>query len=198
MIVARVCMLLFAAIFAVFGPSHVPNNASLQVAGYNSIGERIDRLWVVLTSLDGREVYRENGRDVTISVPQGDYALKVEAPGFEAQRQLVRVYRPKTYRSVMLPTSYIYGQTAPGLSGKIVKYQGNLSLVRVRLISMYGSDVMEALPDKNGAFDFPAHSGSYILMVLADDRGGPTAVDWRTVRIQGQETIAIDLSRRSK
>ncbi len=98
----------------------------------------------------------------------------------------------------MLPVAYIYGQTVPNLSGKIVEYHGDLSLLRVRLISMYGSDVQEARPNEGGNFDFPVDNGSYVLMSVIDGEGGPIVADWRNIRIQGRQSVTIDLGKLSK
>jgi hypothetical protein len=79
---ARGYMLVLIVVVAACGQSLAPGEAALRVAAWTSRGERIEKIWVVVSSLDGRKRYMGNGRDVALSVPTGEYVLQVEAPGF--------------------------------------------------------------------------------------------------------------------
>lgn len=52
----------------------------VRIAGWTTNGQRIEKIWVDLSSLDGREKYTASGRDVELSVPTGEYVLEVAAP----------------------------------------------------------------------------------------------------------------------
>ena len=84
------------------------------------MGERIERIWVVVSSQDGKEKYTGNGRDVELSVPTGEYVLQVEAPGFQSKRQMLKAYQPAVFRSVALPVARLHGQAASGLKGTVL------------------------------------------------------------------------------
>lgn len=94
----------------------------------------------------------------------------------------------------MLSLGYLHRQVPPRLTGKLLGYRGRRSLVRIRLIAMYGSEVTETLPDAAGNFQFPARSGIFILMTVIDRDQDPFVADWRQIRIQGPVSVTIDLS----
>ena len=183
------------AVHTAHGQVPATTATALRVAGWTSNGERIEKIWVVVSSLDGREKYTRDGRDVELSVPTGEYWLKVEAPGFQSKRQLLKAYQPGVFRSVTLPVAWMHGRTEPRLHAQVVGYQGDLSSVRVRLMALYGSEVMEAVPDREGAVSFPASAGIYVLVTVVDTKLGATVADWREIRVPNAATLMIDLSR---
>lgn len=165
----------------------------VHVAAWTSTGERIKKVWAVLSSLDGRSKFTENGRDVQLSVPTGEYILLVEAPGFEAQRQIIKAYGPEVLRTVALPIAKMHGQRTASLAGTIRNYDGDTSRLRVRVVSLYGNELREARIDERGSFSFPVDEGLYLLMTVADVEEGIAMIDSRAVRLSGQQTIEIDL-----
>ena len=76
--------------------------------------------WIVVSSLDGREKYARNGRDVEWSVPTWEYWLKVDASGFQGKRQFLKAYQPGVFRSVTPHVAWMHGQTDPRLYAKVV------------------------------------------------------------------------------
>ena len=194
---SRLCQaaLLLLALSQAYGQSSEESSTVLRVAGWTTTGERIDKIWVVVSSRDGKEKYTANGQEVQLSVPTGEYVLQVEAPGFQSKRQMLKAYRPTVFRSVALPVARLHGQTASGLTGTVQNYSGNIRGLRVRLMGLYGSELWEAVPDANGSFRFPADEGAYLLLVVADLEKGLTIIDSRALRIPlGQEqTVTIDL-----
>jgi hypothetical protein len=189
------CTVWLIAILAVHGQGPPMGQTALRVAAWTSNGERLEKIWVVVSSLDGREKYTGNGRDVELPVPTGEYMLQVEAPGFQSKRQILKAYQPAVFRSVTLPVVWLHGQTRSRLSGKVVGYKGELSTVRVRLMALYGSEVMEAVPDRQGSVSFPADPGIYALVTVVDKEHGAVVADWREIRVTGAEIVMIDLSR---
>jgi hypothetical protein len=194
---SRLCQaaLLLLALSQAYGQSSEESSTVLRVAGWTTTGERIDKIWVVVSSRDGKEKYTANGQEVQLSVPTGEYVLQVEAPGFQSKRQMLKAYRPTVFRSVALPVARLHGQTASGLTGTVQNYSGNIRGLRVRLMGLYGSELWEAVPDANGSFRFPADEGAYLLLVVADLEKGLTIIDSRALRIPlGQvQTVTIDL-----
>ena len=194
---AKRCALFFIAAFAVCPQSRATYIAHLHVAGWTSEGERVERIWILLTSLYGKESYSGNGRDVDLSVPTGKYTLQVSAPGFESQRQLVRVYQPDTLCTVMLPVVWLHGQKESSLSGKLRGNSSDISKVRIRLVALYGGEIFEGVPDRVGNFVLPANPGIYTLMTVIDKEREPVIADWRVVHIKRGEAVnvTVDLAR---
>jgi hypothetical protein len=190
---ARGYMLVLIVVVAACGQSLAPGEAALRVAAWTSRGERIEKIWVVVSSLDARKRYMGNGRDVALSVPTGEYVLQVEAPGFQSKRQELKVYQPAVFRSVTLPVAWVHGRTVSGLTGTVLNYDGDIRNLRVRLIGLYGNELRESVLDAQGSFGFPADAGEYLLLVVADLEKGIAIVDSQPLRILGEENITIDL-----
>ena len=114
-------MLLLFALSRAYGQSTEAYSTVVRIAGWTTTGERIEKIWVVVSSRDGKEKYTGSGRDVELSVPTGEYVLQVEAPGFESKRQMLTAYQPAVFRSVALPVARLHGQAASGLTGIVQK-----------------------------------------------------------------------------
>lgn len=97
-------LLLFALSHA-FGQSSEAYSTVVRIAGWTTTGERLEKIWVVLSSRDGKEEYTGNGRDVELSVPTGEYVLQVSAPGFQSKRQMLKAYQPAVFSSVAVPVA---------------------------------------------------------------------------------------------
>src|SRR5690349_399274 len=136
--VARGCTLWLIAVLHCVGQRSAPSRTALRVEAWTSKGVRVEKIWVVASSLDGHEKYTGNGRDVELPLPTGEYVLQVEAPGFQSKRQILKAYQPVVFRSVTLPVAWVHGQSESRFSGKVVGYKGDLSKVRVRLMALYG------------------------------------------------------------
>jgi hypothetical protein len=194
---SRLCQasLLLLALSQAYGQSSEESSTVVRVAGWTTTGERIKKIWVVVSSRDGKEKYTANGRDVQLSVPTGEYELQVEAPGFQAKRQMLKAYQPGVFRSVALPVARLHGQTTSGLTGTVQNYAGNIRDLRVRLMGLYGDALWEAVPDTQGSFRFPAEEGIYLLVLVADLEKGIAIVDTQPVQIPfgEQQTVTIDL-----
>jgi len=171
--------------------------AEVRVAGWTTSGERLERIWVVVSTLDCRDAHKGNGRDVVLSVPVGEYVLRVAAPGFQTTRQMLRVYRPSVFRSVVLPVASIHGQTESGLTGTVRHHGVDDRNLRIRLMSLYGDEVWECVPDADGSFRFPANAGAYFLVVVADLPEGLSVLYSEPVRIaHGKRlSVSVDLNR---
>jgi hypothetical protein len=188
-------VLLLFALSQAYGQSSEESSTMVRIAGWTTTGERIEKIWVVVSSRDGKEKYTGSGRDVELSVPTGEYVLQVEAPGFQSKRQMLKAYQPGVFRSVALPVARLHGQTASGLTGTVQNYAGDIRALRVRLVGLYGDELWEAVPDAQGSFRFPADEGAYLLLVVADLEKGLAIIDSRPVRVPlGQEqAITIDV-----
>ena len=168
----------------------------IHIAAWTTSGERLERIWVIASSLDGHEKYFGNGRDVKLGVPTGEYMLTVEAPGFQTKRQLLKAYQPVVFRSVALPVAWIHGQTTSSLTGTVRNYDGDVRDLRVRLLGLYGTELREAALDSRASFNFPADDGAYLLLIVADLGEAVAVIDSLPVRIVGKESITIDLKGR--
>lgn len=190
----RAALLLFVLFRGYGQPSGAPTTV-VRVAGWTNTGERIERIWVVISSQNGKEKYTGNGRDVELSVPTGDYVLEVAAPGFQSKRQMLKAYQPTVFRSVALPVALLHGQAASGLKGTVLNYGGDIRDLRVRLMGLYGNELRESLPDEQGSFSFPADEGTYLLLIVADLKKGIAIIDSQPVVIPRgkQQTFTVDL-----
>lgn len=190
----QIALLLFTLSRA-YGQSSEAHSTVVRIAGWTTSGERIEKIWVVVSSRDGKEKYTGNGRDVELSVPTGEYVLQVEAPGFQSKRQILKAYRPEVFRSVALPVARLHGQTASSLTGTVQNYDGNIRDLRVRLMGLYGNELWESYLDEKGSFRFPADEGAYILVLLADLEKGVAIIGSQPVRILlgKEQTVVIDL-----
>jgi hypothetical protein len=195
--VCRATLLLFALSQA-YGQSSEKSSTVVRIAGWTTTGERIEKIWVVVSSRDGKEKYTGSGRDVALSLPTGEYVLQVEAPGFQSKRQMLKAYQPAAFRSVVLPVARLHGQTTSGLRGTVRNYEGNIRDLRVRLMGLYGDELWDAVPDEQGSFRFPADEGAYYLLVVADLEKGIAIIDSQPVRIPlgKQQTVNLDLRRK--
>jgi hypothetical protein len=187
--------LLLLALSQGYGQSSEASSTVVRIAGWTTTGERIERIWVVVSSEDGKEKYRGNGREVALSVPTGEYVLQVEAPGFQSKRQMLKAYQPTVFRSVALPVARLHGQAVSGLKGTVLDYAGEIRDLRIRLMGLYGDELRESVPDAQGLFSFPVDEGAYLLLVVADLKNGIAIIDCQPVVIPlGKErTIAVDL-----
>jgi VCBS repeat-containing protein len=194
---SRLCqaVLLLFVLSQAYGQSNDPHATVVRIAGWTTTGERIGKIWVVVSSLDGREKYVGNGHDVELSVPTGEYMLQVEAPGFQSKRQILKAYQPAVFRSVALPVAWIHGQKASSLTGTVRNYEGDMRNLRVRLMGLYGSQLWESVLDAQGSFRFSADEGAYLLVVVADLEKGVAVIDSQPVWIPlgKQQTVTIDL-----
>jgi hypothetical protein len=190
----KTALLLFVLAQA-YGQSSETNSTVVRIAGWTTTGERLEKIWVVVSSRDGREKYTGNGRDVELSVPSGEYVLQVEAPGFQSKRQMLKAYQPAVFRSVALPLAWVHGQIVSSLTGTVRNYEGDIRNLRIRLMGLYGDELWESVPDAQGSFRFPADAGAYLLLVVADLENGIAIVDSQPVQILlgKQQTVAIDL-----
>src|SRR5947208_2811465 len=75
-------------------------NSVVHVEGRTATADRIEKIDVVLTPISGGPEHKGSGQTVELSVPTGDYILRVDGPGFEGRRQMLRVYQPETFRTV--------------------------------------------------------------------------------------------------
>jgi hypothetical protein len=68
---SRLCQaaLLLLALSQAYGQSSEASATVVRIAGWTTTGERIERIWVVVSSQDGKEKHTANGRDVELSVP---------------------------------------------------------------------------------------------------------------------------------
>ncbi len=187
---------LLALLSRAYGQPDGGNVAEVRIAGWTTSGERIERIWVVVSTLDCRDTHQGNGRDVVLSVPVGDYVLRVAAPGFQTTHQILKVYRPSVFRSVVLPVSYIHGQKESGLTGTVRHHGPDNRKLRIRLMSLYGDEVWECVPDADGSFRFPATAGAYLLVVVADLPESFSVLYSEPVRIaHGQQlSVSVDLN----
>jgi hypothetical protein len=187
--------LLLLALSQAYGQSSEASSTVVRIAGWTTTGERIERIWVVVSSEDGKEKYGGNGREVALSVPTGEYVLQVEAPGFQSKRQILKAYQPRVFRTVALPVARLHGQAVSGLKGTVLNYPGDIRDLRIRLMGLYGNELCESVPDAQGSFSFPVDEGAYLLLVVADLKKGIAIVDSQPVVIPlGKErTIAVDL-----
>lgn len=187
--------LLLLALSHAYGQSNEESSTVVRVAGWTTTGDRIEKIWVVVSSRDGKENYKGDGRDVQLSVPTGEYVLQVEAPGFQSKQQMLKAHQPLVFRSVALPVARLHGQTAAGLTGTVQNYSGDIRDLRVRLMGLYGDDLWEVVPDANSSFGFPADEGAYLLLVVADLQKGIAIIDSQPVVIPlGKErTVTVDL-----
>jgi hypothetical protein len=124
--------------------------APVEVQGWTTTGERIEKIWAILTPLGGGRKFTGTGHVVKLSVPTGEYILQVEAPGFETRRQVLWVYQPGVFRSVALPVGHMDFTAASGLRGTVHNYDGKLRSLRIMLVELYGSEVSESLVDAHG------------------------------------------------
>jgi hypothetical protein len=191
----RWAALLLLGVSSVYGQPTEQPSAVVRVSGWTATGDRIERIWVVVSSRDGREKYTANGRDVQLSVPTGEYVLQVEAPGFQSEWQMLKAYQPSVFRSVALPAARLHGQATSGLTGTIQDYAGDVRNLRVRLMGLYGDELREAVPDARGSFRFPADEGAYLLVVIADVKKGISMIDSQPVVISPgkEQVITVDL-----
>jgi hypothetical protein len=167
--------------------------AVVRIDAWTTTGDRIEKIWVVLSPLNRPEKYKANGRDVKLKVPTGEYLLEVEAVGFLTTRQVFPAYQRVAYRSVALPVAPLHGSMQSSLAGTVRNYEADRRKLRVRLMALYGSELRESPVDAKGQFHFPAEPGAYILMIVADLEKGIVILDSIPLRILGHETVDIDL-----
>ena len=186
-------MLSSACLSLAVGQPSATADTVLHVAAWTAGGERIQRIWVSVSSLDGREKFAGSGRDVNLTVPAGEFMLQVAAPGFQTSRQLFRAYQPAIFRSAVLPVAWVHGQATPGLTGSVRNYDGDIRNLRIRLMALGGDELREAVPAADGSFTFPVDGGPYLLVTVADVENGTSIMDCKPIRILRSEAVIIDL-----
>ena len=122
-------------------------SVALRVAGWTTTGERIEKIWAVLTPLGGGDAHEGSGKLVKLSVQTGDYILRVSASGFRMRQEVLRAYQPSVFRSVALRVAVVEASTVSSLTGTVRSYDGNVRDLRVRLMGLYGDELWEAVPD---------------------------------------------------
>lgn len=194
----RVVLLVILSLCAIsHSQMRAQNTASVQIHGSTSLGEPLDRFSVEMRGLLGTgNVYRAVGyRVANLEVPTGWYLLKVSSTGFETHIETIRIYRPRVFHTVALAVARPEGADYATLVGKVVNYGGDLAKIRVRLMALYGSEVLESRIDAEGVFRFPGLSlrSAFLLVTVKDSPGGITIMDSLPLRIDRDETIEIDL-----
>ena len=184
---------LFLAFLPLLGQEASTKDTLFRVAGWTPAGDRLNKIWVTMSSSSGREKFAANGRDVEMRIPTGTYLLDVEAPGFAKRQQIVKALQPSTFRSAVLPVAPLHGDTPTIITGSVHNYDGNLRNVRIRLMPLYGAEIQESLINADGGFSFPADNGQHLLLVIADLKAGATILYSRLLRIDGSQVIPIDL-----
>jgi len=173
-------------------PGKVPP-AVVEIRVWDASGYRIEGERVTLTPVGGGDDYNASGKKVELSVPPGEYILRVQAPGFEARREILRVYEPRVLRSIALQVAPPHGAAFPSLKGKVVNYGGNVKDLRIRLMALYGDGLREARVDARGSFAFPTDNGAFLLVTVADLSSGIAILDIRPLRIVGAEAVTVNL-----
>jgi hypothetical protein len=170
--------------------------ATVEVAAWTAIGDRIEKISVVLTPVTGGQDFKASGRLAKLSVPTGDYIMRVDAEAFRTRRQLMHVYQPVVFQTVSLRIAQVEA-SPPGSSlvkGSVRNYDGDFQELRVRLMPLYGAEVRESVPDKHGLFELVAENGFYLIVTVVDlARGGVAILDTKPVQIRDDTVITIDL-----
>ena len=193
----RLCQvaLLVFVLSRAYGQSSASNSTIVQIAAWTTTGERIEKIWAVLTPGAGGKEYKGSGKLVEISAQTGEYILQVSAPGFRMRRQVLRAYQPSVFRSVALPIAPPHGSLESSLTGTVRNYDGDIRSVRVRLMGLYGDELYESVPDEQGSFKFPVDEGVYLLVIVADVEKGLAIIDTQPVVIPygKEQTVTVDL-----
>ena len=187
--------LLLFVLSQAYGQSSEAYSTRVQIAGWTATGERIEKIWAVLMPIGGTEEHKGSGKLVELSVPTGEYMLRVGAPGFQMRQQVLRAYQPSVFRSVALPIAPPDPSMVSSLTGTVRKYDGDIRDLRVRLMGLYGNELRESVVDAQGSFSFPVDEGAYLLLVVADLEKGIAILDSQPVRILlgKQQTVTVDL-----
>jgi hypothetical protein len=167
--------------------------SSVEIDVRDTNGDRLDTASVVLSPTYGGKNWEASGKvPVKMMVPTGLFTMQADAHGFETRRELLRVYYPRVLRTITLLDAY-HGLLNSGLTGSVRNYPADRNTLRVRLVALYGNELMETAVDKRGSFSFPADPGFYLLMTIDDRQGTPSILDSRAIRVQGKESIVVDL-----
>ena len=197
LLVVLSALALFPSSRVVAGRSY---HATVQIRPYAPNGDLVTDFYVTMKLLnrpsDPPTSVHYGGPSIEkndFSVETGDYLLTVDAPGFVRSREILRVYQPKVLRTVLLRLGYEVRSF--GVSGHLQNYRGDPRRLRIRLHSLYGNVLPESALDHGGSFHLPAEWGPFLLLVLSDGPKGTVILHDRTITVEGEETLTIDLGK---
>ena len=118
-------------------------------------------------------------------VPFGLYEAEVRVPGFEVRREKIGVYQQELMYRLGVVLNYPHSTERPEIAGA-VSFPGSRKDLWVRLVSIFGGDVIENAVDHNGAFHLTgAAPGKYILVLLRKE----TVLATRAIEVLGGSTV---------
>lgn len=157
----------------------------LAVEAY-SLGQRVHGVPVHISDASGTGNWFSSG----VTLPYGDYKVRIEAPGFRTMSRDVRINQPNVIVRAGLAVSLECGPHGVAASGTIRHAPGKQ--LWVKAISEHGVSGGEA-PVMNGTFQIDGlDPGNYFLLVLE----GKKILYSSAVELYRNQPIGIDLRAR--
>lgn len=192
--IAAICLALPAALFGVqLDPTS--EKSSLTVIVSTTFGVPLEKAQVVLTSIGPKQrltgLSGSRGEVSWKQVPFGLYEAEVIIPGFEARRERIGVYQQQLVYRLGVVLGYPHSSEHPQIVGSVFAAPGGSAGLWVRLVSLFGGDVIENAVDRAGGFHLTGMApGLYVLILFEKEKLLAT----RSVELSGgSKTVKFSL-----
>jgi hypothetical protein len=162
-----------AAILALANVAADPSDVSVvKVIVRDSFGRPLPGASVTLTSIGPNEIFRSVGGEAKFDkIPTGLYELDVSLPGFVPRKERLQIYQPNLTFRVGLDLGYNHNSVSPMLSGSAPDEWRGAPDLWVRLMPLYGGDLVENAVDRSGRFQLLGmYPGKYLLILFQGEK----------------------------
>jgi hypothetical protein len=170
-------------------------DARLSVVVSTTFGEPLAKARLVLNSVGPHREWRASsnvkGEAEFQDVPFGLFDLQINVPGFESRHERIGIYQNRLSIRLGLALGYPHSTDRPEIVGSVSPVSAVGPDRWVRLVSLFGSDLVENAVDRSGGFHLVGMApGRYLLIVLEADKVAAT----KAVEVlPGRKTIDFSL-----
>jgi hypothetical protein len=158
----------------------------------DGFGNRVQPSAIKLTRATGADFSRQVHEGTISELPFGDYKLRILVPGFELWEQTIHIAQPTIWVTAGMRLGAIEGPKPYCRLQGHVSGLGGAGAAWVRLLPIYGNEILDARIAESGNFDFgTAECGEYIIAIIRSR----SLVQTRTVTLtRNAEPISISVS----
>ncbi len=140
-----------------------------------TFGEPLEKAQVLLTSIGPKQrltgLSGSNGAVLLEQVPFGLYEVEVRVLGFETRRERIGVYQQQLVCRLGLVLGYPHSTDRSEISGSVSSASGSKADLWVRLVSVFGGDLIENAVDRTGSFHIIGMApGRYVLILFEKEK----------------------------
>jgi hypothetical protein len=168
-------LVLLTGTLSAFQSAENSETARLTFIVSTTFGEPLERAQVVLTSIGPKQrltgLSGSKGEVLLERVPFGLYEVEARVPGFEMRREKIGVYQQQLVYRLGLVLGYPHSAKRSQIAGSVSWGSGSKADLWVRLVSVFGGDVIENAVDRTGSFHLIGMApGRYVLILFDKEK----------------------------